>query len=114
MSSRESLLYLTDIREAIDKIIGYTKGMSFEIFCRDAKTIDAVVRNIEIIGEAAKHLPKDLQLKYPTVPWKQIIGARAKVAHEYFGVDLKIIWKTIQEDLPALKKQVNVAIKEVD
>lgn len=106
MSSRKSDLYLRDIQEAIVKIENFTKNMSYSEFCRDEKTIDAVVRNIEVIGEAASHLPSDLRLKYPSVPWKQIVGTRAKVIHEYFGVDLEIIWKTIKEDLLVLNDQV--------
>lgn len=110
MSERNTILYLSDIREAIEKIDEFVKPMSFEAFSRDARTIDAVVRNIEVIGEAARHIPENLRLAYPTVPWKQIVGARAKVVHEYFGIDIEIIWKTIQEDLPILKNEVEVMI----
>lgn len=111
MSEHNTLLYLSDIRDAIEKIYGFVGSMSFETFSQDAKTIDAVVRNIEVIGEAARHIPEPLRLAYPTVPWKQVVGARDKVVHEYFGIDLEVIWKTIQDDLPILKREIDQMIK---
>ncbi|MDP1722342.1 MAG: DUF86 domain-containing protein [Candidatus Gottesmanbacteria bacterium] len=111
MSEHNTLLYLSDIREAIEKINEFVSSMSFEAFSRDARTIDAVVRNIEVIGEAARHIPEPLRLAYPTVPWKQVVGARDKVVHEYFGIDLEVIWKTIQDDLPVLKREIDLMIK---
>lgn len=112
MSERGITLYLEDILEAIKKIEDFTAGMTPEKFKQDAKTIDAVVRNIEVIGEAAKKIPNELRLQHPTVPWKQIVGARDKVIHEYFGVDLDIIWKTVVEDLPLFKQQIENLLKE--
>lgn len=109
MPKREVQLYLTDIKDSIVRIEEYTRDFSFNDFKSDLKTIDAVVRNFEIIGEAAANLPEDFTEKYSEIPWSQIIGMRNKVAHEYFGIDPKIIWKTIQEDLPALKKQLERA-----
>jgi len=106
MSERSIKLYLADIQEAIKKIEAFTKGMTLTSFKKDAKTIDAVVRNIEVIGEAAKHMPSKIRLKHVEIPWKEIIGTRSKVIHEYFGVDTEILWKTITEDLPILKKQI--------
>ncbi len=110
MSDRPIKLYLVDIQEAIRKIESYTKGMSLDKFKSDIKTIDAVIRNIEIIGEAAKHIPTEVRLKHIEIPWKEIIGTRSKVIHEYFGVDESILWQTITEDLSKLKKQ----IKQID
>ena len=107
MSERPVKLYISDILESISKIKKYTRGMLFKEFANDEKSIDAVVRNIEIIGEATKHIPKSLRLKHVEVPWKEIIGTRSKVIHEYFGVDIEILWKTISEDIPALKKQID-------
>lgn len=106
MSDRPLTLYVTDIIEAFGRIEKYTKGMTFADFKRDAKTVDAVVRNVEIIGEAAKHIPAKVRLKYVDIPWREIIGTRSKVIHEYFGVDEAILWRTVTEDLPALKNQI--------
>jgi uncharacterized protein with HEPN domain len=106
MSKREYQLYLQDILDCIDKIETYTTGMSFEAFDKDAKTIDAVVRNIEIIGEAARNIPKDLVTQTPEIPWRRMSDTRNRVLHEYFGVDTKILWQTITEDLPPLKEQI--------
>lgn len=104
MSKRNIKLYLDDIQDATDKIESYTSNISLEKFRNDTKTIDAVIRNIEIIGEAARHIPEDVRLKFPEVPWSLMIGARNKAIHEYFGVDTAILWQTIKEDIPLLKK----------
>lgn len=109
---RDVRLYLEDILEAIKKIEGFAQGMSPESFKQDVKTIDAVVRNIEVIGEATRKVPDELRVQHPLVPWKQIVGARDKVIHEYFGVDLDIIWKTIIEDIPVFKQQIEDLLKE--
>lgn len=106
MSKREPELYLQDILDSIGKVEKYTHGMSIEEFSKDEKTIDAVIRNFEVIGEAARHIPKEIMTKYPSVPWEKMSSMRNKVLHEYFGVDLEILWKTIQEDLPELNKQI--------
>jgi len=103
MSKREAQLYLDDIFQSIAHIEQYTEGLSFEDFLHDAKTIDAVVRNFEILGEAAARLPEDFKEQYSFVPWSAMVGMRNKVIHEYFGIDPEIIWKTIQEDIPVLK-----------
>lgn len=106
MAKRTVVLYLQDIFISITSIEEYTKGLSFENFSNDKKTIDAVVRNIEIIGEAARNIPKEFTVNNPQVPWGRMISMRNKVIHEYFGVDLDILWKTINEDLPELKNQL--------
>lgn len=72
----------------------------------DEKTVDAVIRNLEVIGEASSHLPIEIQEQYPDVPWSMMKGIRNILAHEYFGVDLEIVWKTVQDDLPILKKRL--------
>ena len=91
-----------DIMTCIEKINAYTVGMTFEKFCEDDKTVDAVIRNFEIIGEAAGHIPLEIQEKYPELAWLEMRGMRNIVAHEYFGVSLPIIWRAIQKDLPPL------------
>lgn len=111
MSKRGLKLYLSDILTAITNIEDYTKDMSFDLLANDKKTIDAVARNLEIIGEAARHIPRDVTSKYPSTPWSQMVGMRNKVMHEYFGVDVEILWQTITEDLPKLKEQILVLLE---
>ena len=106
MSKRSAKLYLDDILSSIANVEQYTKELSFEEFVYDRKTIDAVVRNLEIIGEAAKNLPEKITAQYPNIPWNRIISMRNKVIHEYFGVDVDILWETMQEDLPELRRQI--------
>jgi len=95
---------IDDIIEAIEKIDRYTCGINFDEWRQDEKTVDAVVRNIEVIGEAASHLPIEIQEQYQDIPWNMMKGIRNVLAHEYFGIDLKIVWKTVKNDLPVLKK----------
>jgi uncharacterized protein with HEPN domain len=99
MPKRKPKLLLDDILEAIDKIQGYVAGLEFDDFVADSRTVDAVVRNLEIIGEAARQLPEDFTKKSSQIPWYQIIGIRNRIIHEYFGVDLTIIWQVMQHDL---------------
>lgn len=106
MSKREPKLYLQDIITSITSIEDYVKGLSFEEFSHDKKTVDAVVRNLEIIGEAARNVPKDVRDKYPDIPWERMVSMRNKVLHEYFGVDIEILWQTINEDLLPLEEQI--------
>ena len=106
MSKREIQLYLDDIYQSIAHIEQYTTGMSYKDFSEDPKTIDAVLRNFEILGEAAARIPEEFKEEYSLVPWSAMIGVRNKVIHEYFGIDPEIIWKTIQEDIPTLKAEL--------
>ncbi|MEM3479047.1 MAG: DUF86 domain-containing protein [Candidatus Bathyarchaeia archaeon] len=103
MRKRDYRDYLQDILDSIKDIEEFTRNMDFEDFARDKKTINAVIRSIEVIGEAAKHIPKSVRDKYPSIPWKKMAGMRDKLIHEYFGVDVKILWKTIKKDIPPLK-----------
>jgi len=111
MTRRSSKLYIKDILDCIDKIEKYVKGLSFEDFTKNKMVIDAVVRNFEIIGEAAKNISSEVKARYNKIPWKEMAGMRDKTIHEYFGVDLKIIWKTIKQSLPALKKAIKVILR---
>ena len=109
MSERNYRLYITDILESGNAILEYTKGMSFEKFRDDRKTCSAVIREFEIIGEAVGRLPDTVKQKHPDVEWQDIKDFRNLLTHEYFGVDLEIVWKIIREDLPVLLE----AIKEI-
>lgn len=106
MSKRDWNLFLEDILESIGLIESYVKGMDAESFAGDRKTVDAVVRNFEIIGEAAKSIPSDVKEKHQKVDWSGMIGLRNRIAHEYFGLSIPIIWKIVTDDLPQLKKEI--------
>ena len=107
MPKRKSQLYIEDIVTALRHIRAYTKGRSFVTFAGDQKTIDAVMRNLEIIGEAARFISSEIIENHPEIPWRNMADLRNKVSHEYFGIDLEIIWQTIEDDLPLLTKQIN-------
>lgn len=106
MSKRGIHLYLQDILDSINKIEQYISGDTAEEFKKDQLKIDAVVRNLEIIGEAANHISEEIIEKYSEIPWQKMISMRNKVLHEYFGVDEETLWKTITEDLPPIKEQL--------
>lgn len=106
MSPRNWRFRLEDIDEALDAISEYVENMDFATWTRDRKTVDAVIRNLEIIGEAASHIPDDFQEKHPGIPWYQMKAIRNVLAHEYFGVDKDVLWQTIQEDIPPLKRKI--------
>lgn len=106
MSKRLPKLYLEDISNSISNIEDYTKGLSFVNFSNDKKTIDAVVRNLEIIGEAARNIGEGFTESHSELPWSEMVGMRNKVIHEYIAVDVEILWKTLKEDLPKLKDQI--------
>jgi len=112
MSKRDPAVFLEDILEAAERISEYVGDLSKDEFQDDQKTIDAVVRNIEIIGEAASNIPEDIRNKYPEIPWKKIVGVRNIVIHKYFGVDTDTLWVIIKEQLPELKSQINTIISE--
>lgn len=104
--------YLRDILEMIDKVEEFARGMSLEQFGKDEKTNFAVVRAMEIIGEATKHIPKTVRNRHPKVPWSRMAGMRDKLTHGYFGVDLEIVWKTATHLLPTLRPLVANAVEE--
>ncbi len=103
MSRRTDAELLGDIREAIQRVRDYTAGMDYREFVADTKTQDAVVRNIEIIGEAAKHLSGQVRQRYPHMPWKQMAGARDRLIHHYFGVNIDIVWQIADAELPMVQ-----------
>ena len=111
MSKRGDFELVSDIYEAIKRINSYLKNTTSEKFYKDNKTQDAVVRNLEIIGEAAKNISKPLKEKYSDVPWKEMAGIRDRLIHHYFGVNLDIVWSVAREDLPAAAKHIKTIIE---
>lgn len=109
---RESKLYLDDILESVEKIEQYTRDMSFEEFKKTPVVVDAVIRNLEIIGEAVKRLPIDAKRKHQEMEWKKIAGVRDILIHEYFGINLMIIWDIVSNKLPELKKSIEQLLAE--
>jgi len=107
MSKRPISLLLSDMLDAIDRIEQYTKEMTFDEFSKDQKSIDAVVRNLEIIGEVANRLPDDFKEKHSSVEWYKVVGLRNRIIHEYFGIDLQIIWQIVHADLPSLRQTLS-------
>lgn len=105
--------YLNDILESITDIEDFTKGMTFEGFSKDRKTIKAVVRSLEVIGEAGNKIPENIQESYSEIPWPEIVGMRNRLIHEYFGVDIDIVWQTISEDLGHLKAVVKKMLSDL-
>ena len=98
----------------IERIESYTAGMSFDAFCSDQRTIDAVIRNFEVMGEAARHVDEQVAQRSPGVPWPDVRDMRNILIHEYFGVDLATVWKTIVDDLPPLKRDLRALIDDLD
>jgi uncharacterized protein with HEPN domain len=111
---RDYRLYLDDILEAIGKIEEYTADIDVGHFRKDSKTLDAVMRNFAIIGEAAKHIPERIRKKYTTIPWKQMAGMRDKLMHEYFGIKVEVVWETITRRLPEVKRSIKSVLDELE
>jgi len=112
MPTRDWTFRISDIIDAINKIESYSEGMTCEAFCTSGITADAVGRNIEIIGEAAKHVPDDVREQYGEIPWRLMGGMRNIMIHEYFGVDLETVWYTIANDLVPIREKLESIIKK--
>lgn len=104
---RNYCLFLKDILEACRHIEAFVQGMTLADFCEDEKTKSAVIRKLEIIGEAAKQIPASIKRQNPQVPWKVMTGMRNRLIHGYFGIELKIVWGTVQKDIPPLADEIS-------
>jgi uncharacterized protein with HEPN domain len=111
--NRTCKMFFDDLLFAIGRVFEYTAGQDFTGFKKDYKTVDAVIRNFEIIGEAAKNIPSVIKEQHPEVPWSEMYLLRNKVSHEYFGIDYEIIWDIITNDLPVNKEQVEKIAAEI-
>jgi uncharacterized protein with HEPN domain len=107
---RDNILYLEDIVLAMNRIQEYISGLDFIQFKKDYKTVDAVIRNFEIIGEASKNLSKDIKDNYSNVPWEEMYRLRNRISHEYFGIDHKIIWDIISIHLPTNHNDIKLIL----
>ena len=107
MSKRDIALLIEDILVAGNRILSYTAGMDYDQFIADSKTIDAVVRNFEIIGEASRRIPEDFKLEHPEIQWREIVDFRNRIIHEYYGVDYEVVWTIKEEYLPGLIEWLN-------
>ena len=106
MTKRDYRLFIEDILESMSMIGEYIEDMDYHHFLVDRKTIDAVIRNLEIIGEAARNIPEEIRNVYPAVPWKKMIGLRNIAIHAYFGIDLEIVWRIVSTNIPDAKTEI--------
>lgn len=108
MSRRSVVVLVDDMREATERALGYVDGYSYPAFVTDARTFDAVLRNLEVIGEAASQVPVPFRERHPEIPWRQIVGLRNVVVHRYFAVDPETVWAIVDGQLPSLLPQLLV------
>ncbi len=106
MSRRSVVVLIDDMREATERALGYVDGYSYPAFVADARTFDAVLRNLEVIGEAASLVPVPFRDRHPEIPWRQIVGLRNVVVHRYFAVDPETVWAIVDRHLPPLIPQI--------
>ena len=113
MDPRESRDSLDDIRQAAQKAVAFVHGMTYEMFVADDRTVFAVVRALEIVGEATKRIPPLIRDRYSEVPWRSMAGIRDKLIHDYVRVNLEVVWRTVTEDLPALLPMIQRVLDEL-
>jgi uncharacterized protein with HEPN domain len=111
---RHYKLYLRDIIEAMESIEQFIEGMDFEEFNQDDMISSAVIRKLEIIGEATKGIPERIRQKYPQIPWRDMAGMRDKLIHFYFGIDHKLVWQTVKNDMPPIKPEIRQVVDELE
>jgi uncharacterized protein with HEPN domain len=114
MKVRDYRDYLQDIFDAVNDIENFVDNMTYEEFIKDRKTLNAVVRSIEIIGEASKNIPETMKAKHKELPWKQMAGMRDKLIHAYFGVDVETLWKAVKENIPPLRQSIQQMLKDLE
>jgi uncharacterized protein with HEPN domain len=112
--TRNILLYIKDILQNMQDAQDFIRGMSYEKFVADRKTFNAVVRSLEVIGEAAKNVPEEVRSKYPSVPWKEMAGMRDKVIHFYFGVNREAVWIAVKDRIPAVNPLIEQILGDLD
>ncbi len=113
MSERDYIDYLLDIQDACKKSTSFIQNLEYNIYVTDAKTVYALVRCFEIIGEAATKIPEQIKTLNPDIPWRYMSSMRNKLIHEYYGVDVKIIWKTVTEEIPGLTIKIDDLISKL-
>jgi len=114
MSERDVRALLQDMFEATRRILSYTEGLDYTAFQQDFKTQDAVLRNLEILGEAAKHIPAEMSPQYPNLPWREMAGTRDRLIHHYFGVNLDVVWGIVEMELPNVVIELEKVLKNLD
>jgi uncharacterized protein with HEPN domain len=113
MSRRDAALFLSDMQTAIQRIAEYVAPHDLASFAASALVQDAVIRNLEILGEAARNIPDDLREEHPEIPWRRMIGLRNIVAHQYFGIDETVIWKIATEDVPSVEGGIRTTLESI-
>ena len=110
--TRSWLLYIEDMIGFGERVLSYTEGLDQDHFLADRRTYDATLRNIELIGEAATHIPKYVREEHPDIPWRRIVGTRNRVAHGYLGIDDDVVWDIIQTDVPDLLPRLRIVLED--
>lgn len=113
MKTRDYKMYIEGILSAINKIEGYITGLEYEEFIQKEMVVDAVIRNLEVIGEASKNVLENVRKQYPDVPWRRMTGLQNIVIHDYFGVDLSIVWRIITKNIPEAKPLIEGILNDL-
>jgi len=114
VKKRTSKLFVEDMLTAMEKVERYTKELNYDSFVANEMAVDAAMRNLLVIGEAAKNIPEEIRAKYSDIPWKRMIGLRNITIHEYFGVDLSIVWEIVSKNLPETKTKIVALLENLD